>query len=299
LSWGPAPSATEFAVTAVGPLPSDALSAIEASGGRVLDALDWGALDEQPLGGLLIVAAVPGDIGQGALERLATLLQDEGLAAVIAFEQEAMDAVAGSLMGPRVELLCDPSPVDWAIALVLARQRTGTVPAGVREGGDEGERLRRLNEEVARIAVLLAGLVEDRSASVDTVDDRRRGYGGEPPAEVAIDAAEIRRTIRARRMRAQFFDARLLEDPGWDMLLDLFAAELEGIQVSVSSLCIAAAVAPTTALRWITRMAEAGLMARVADAGDRRRAFVGLSGQGSVAMRGYVAAVKRAGLAVV
>ena len=43
------------------------------------------------------------------------------------------------------------------------------------------------------------------------------------------------------------------------VLLDLFAAELEGNRVSVSSLCIAAGVAPTTALRWIARMTDMGL----------------------------------------
>ncbi|MGJ3628472.1 hypothetical protein AB5I41_18845 [Sphingomonas sp. MMS24-JH45] len=46
------------------------------------------------------------------------------------------------------------------------------------------------------------------------------------------------------------------------MLLDLFAAELERARVSVSSLCIAAAVAPTTALRWIGRMASENAGAR-------------------------------------
>ena len=116
---------------------------------------------------------------------------------------------------------------------------------------------------------------------------------------MTVDPAEIRRVIRARRLRAHFFDGRLLEDPGWDMLLDLFAAELERSQVSVSSLCIAAGVAPTTALRWISRMVDAGLLARVADPGDRRRAFLVLGAPASEAMRRYVAAVRRAGLPLV
>src|SRR3546814_13384386 len=61
------------------------------------------------------------------------------------------------------------------------------------------------------------------------------------------------------------------------MLLNLFAADLEGGRVSVSSLCIAAAVAPTTALRWIGRMTEAGLLDRAPDPDDRRRPFVMLT----------------------
>ena len=82
------------------------------------------------------------------------------------------------------------------------------------------------------------------------------------------------------------------------MLLDLFAAELERAQVSVSSLCIAAAVAPTTALRWIARMTEAGLFERRPDPFDRRRAFMGLSRRASLGMRHYFTALRQAGMAI-
>ena len=294
------PGSTEFAIVAIGPLPLEATAAINAIGGRVLGTMGLDAVDDlascspHPL----VIAAVSPDVGHGPLERLATVLDEAELDAVVAFEADALDTVAAVLMTPRVTLLCGPGPSDWATALALAAYRANAAPAGVREGGDDSERLRRMNEEVARIAALLAGLVEEPRASAGAVDDRRRGYGGEPPADAAVDPGEIRRVIRARRLRGQFFDVRLLEDPGWDMLLDLFAAELEQAQVSVSSLCIASGVAPTTALRWISRMVDAGLLVRNADAGDRRRAFMGLSGQASGAMRGYVAAARRAGLPI-
>ena len=57
------------------------------------------------------------------------------------------------------------------------------------------------------------------------------------------------------------------------MLLDLMAARLENIQVSVSSLCIAASVPPTTALRWIKTMTEEKIFERHADEKDGRRDF--------------------------
>jgi DNA-binding MarR family transcriptional regulator len=82
------------------------------------------------------------------------------------------------------------------------------------------------------------------------------------------------------------------------MLLDLFAAELEGVQVSVSSLCIAASVAPTTALRWIGKMVDTGLFVRDPDPFDRRRAFMTLTPRASQEMRRYMSALKRAGLAI-
>ena len=90
----------------------------------------------------------------------------------------------------------------------------------------------------------------------------------------------------------------LFEDPAWDMLLDLFAAELEGRQVLVSSLCIASAVAPTTALRWINKLIAVGLLERQPDTLDRRRAFVALTPRASTCLNDYVAGLRRAGLSI-
>ena len=297
LRWPTSSGVSGWTVAAVGALPPDAESAIAAIGGQVRQAFGWNTIGDLA-SGALVIAVVPDDIGHGPLERLAGALDEGGLDAVVACGLGALDVVAAVLLTSRVTLLCDPSASDWATALALAGRHKDASPTGVREGGSEAERLARLNEEVARIAALLAGLVESEANAAATVDDRRGGYGAEP-SDAPVDPAIIRQTIRARRLRGQFVDARLIEDPGWDMLLDLFASELERGQVSVSSLCIAATVAPTTALRWITRMAAAGLFVRVADAGDRRRAFLTLTPAASAAMRGYVAAAGRAGVPVV
>ena len=97
------------------------------------------------------------------------------------------------------------------------------------------------------------------------------------PSDPRADAARIRRMIRARRLRTHFFRADLFADPAWDMLLDLMAARLERKKVAVSSLCIAAAVPPTTALRWLGVLTEQGLVVRIADPEDGRRIHVELS----------------------
>jgi DNA-binding MarR family transcriptional regulator len=75
------------------------------------------------------------------------------------------------------------------------------------------------------------------------------------------------------------------------MLLDLMAARLERIQVSVSSLCIAACVPPTTALRWIKMMTDQGLFERVADPVDGRRIFIRLSDSAAQAMTRLLSAM--------
>lgn len=113
------------------------------------------------------------------------------------------------------------------------------------------------------------------------------------------DPRLVRRIIRQRQTRAKFFDAELFADPAWDMLLDLTAARAEHIRVSVTSLCIAAAVPPTTALRWISQMVEAGLLERVEDESDKRRAFIALSDSAADGMARYFAELANDGAAVV
>jgi len=107
------------------------------------------------------------------------------------------------------------------------------------------------------------------------------------------DPRMVRTLIRQRQLRARFFEAELFADPAWDMLLDLTAARAEHTRVSVTSLCIASGVPPTTALRWIGQMSQAGLLERVEDESDRRRAFIALSACAADSMARYFAEVGR------
>ena len=87
----------------------------------------------------------------------------------------------------------------------------------------------------------------------------------------------IREIVKLRQDRGNYFGAELLANPAWDILLDLSIARAEHRRVSVTSLCIAAGVPPTTALRWIGKMVEQNLLIREADSEDSRRVFVSLS----------------------
>jgi DNA-binding MarR family transcriptional regulator len=114
--------------------------------------------------------------------------------------------------------------------------------------------------------------------------------GDAPP----VSLETVRQVIRARRHRARYFDEELFADPAWDMLLDLLQAEIAQHRVPVSSLCIAAAVPATTALRWIKSMTDAGLFRRRADPHDGRRVFVELAPQASEALRRYFREIGKA-----
>lgn len=285
--------------------------AVLAAGGTVRGRVGWNDAKErlERQGPLAVVLAEARGASDAALAPVLPLLDAIGRRGdariVVTLDIDQIDVLAGALCGPGIELLCAPSEVERVAALCIAGLRSGDRVHDISRNA-EAVRLQRLNEEVARIAETLARLT--RSVSDTRQDERRGGAVGEPihgyrappPADVPeVTAREIREAIRARRLRDQYFGNGLFEDPAWDMLLDLFAAELERAQVSVSSLCIAAAVAPTTALRWITRMTDAGLFERQPDPFDRRRAFLGLSERASQGMRKYVAAVARTGLALV
>ena len=158
---------------------------------------------------------------------------------------------------------------DYAGALLQHLARGG---AGVADFTPTQASISALSAETQRIAEALAKLAAQDST----------------PPEAAVSAQLVRRLIRLRRDRDRHFPAEIFADPAWDMMLDLVAARLEGVAVPVSSLCIAASVPTTTALRWIRSLSEAGLLERRTDPADARRAYVSLSPVAAEAMLAWL-----------
>ncbi len=173
-----------------------------------------------------------------------------------------------------------PGDDDAAVAAVLARVVAPVPGYGVADFSDgTAQTINALSAEAGRIAEQLARLVaEQRSA----------------PQPASIDARLVRRMIKLRRDRDRYFPAEIFADPAWDMLLDLTAARLEGKRVPVSSLCIAAAVPTTTALRWIRSLTEAGLLDRYTDPSDARRSHVEIAEPAAASMLAYLRAFSAA-----
>lgn len=144
-------------------------------------------------------------------------------------------------------------------------------------------KLGQLSGEVSRIAAELARLATQ--PNVPSTLPREELVNDGVNSDVPIEA--VREVIRGRRLRYEFFDKALFADPAWDMLLDLFQAEIAQLRVPVTSLCGAAAVPATTALRWIKTMTDADLFRRCADPYDARRFYVELSPVAKAGMRNY------------
>ncbi|MEG8039594.1 winged helix DNA-binding protein [Sphingomonas sp. LR60] len=220
------------------------------------------------------------------------LAQAQAWRCIVAMEIAQIDLVMAALgdAADSVQLLCAPAQHEWLGTLAVAAARE---PGSVRAADEERDQLARLSAEVARIAEMLTRITERDGGG--RAEDRYLAFAPASPMS-EISSTTVRDVLRARRLRDRFFEGGLFEDPAWDMLLDLFAAQLEGTRVSVSSLCIAAAVAPTTALRWIGKLTAARLLARAPDPEDGRRAFVALTDQASDAMHRYVSTLAEARL---
>ncbi|RVQ65534.1 MarR family transcriptional regulator [Croceicoccus ponticola] len=259
--------------------------------------------DAVVLGDVIIVdAPIVGAQLLAALARLDMRSARNGSQLIVSTGVDAIDAVFGCVDQSCAQILIAPNDCERALALGTALSR---VPVGaVHElSGEDRLALVRLTEQVQMLARkmdgfsgqddLLPGEREGDSRAVRSPNFDYMAAGVSVMRQESQDSpslprpALVREIIRQRQLRSRFFDEGLFADPAWDILLDLTAAIAESKQVSVSSLCIAACVPPTTALRWISQMTEAGLLDRVQDPEDRRRAFIELSEKSATAMAQY------------
>ena len=235
------------------------------------------------------------------LSKIAAYLNEYGTEALIWAEGDQLDAAFAILPPGRCHFFTGRD--DFAVAQVLSGMLK---PAAINAVGETDKAtdygaLSRISDELAGFARTLARIADQDEAVAEQLHDMPVSFrpapadffapigfaASEKPATQAVDAAYVRALIKARRRRDSYFSAQLFADSGWDILLDLFAAKLEAKKVSVSSLCIAAAVPATTALRWITAMTEDGLLVREQDPNDARRVFIGLSDDSEASLTAY------------
>ncbi len=289
----------------------DATHAAEAAGWRVNAhaTLEEGVMRvrDRPDGGLVIVElGVDENYNERALlGQLSVQARDASMPIVISFPLSAIDRVVAHVEAEHATLLCDPTRNDRVAAFGLAAAFAPPQFMNERENVMEVVRLQALADEVARIARALTALSEEGGGVPAAVSDGLIGYRAAPVVSLpmgepeTVRAEDVRTMIRLRRQRDSLFGTDLFADPAWDMMLDLLAARIERLRVAVSSLCIASAVPPTTALRWIKTLTDIGVLRRVADPTDGRRVFIELSESAARSVLNVVGQAKRAGTALV
>lgn len=308
-------------------LRSQIAADLGGAGFRSIDGGTIAALLEGPiamLGDVVVVdCPVTGSRGMdgmmlAGLARLDMRVARAGAKLIVATNMAGLDDVFAVMDQSNPQILVSPSRAERVIAVGRVMGEAGG--ARLREMGEEDRvALLRLSQQVEAIAHSLDRLshanVQPKAAagSTTSLGEFKRDFrayrpdangpelsdfGGGASAPQADgraalpDPRMVRQVIVNRQVRGRFFDAALFGDPAWDMLLDLTAAHGEGAQVSVTSLCIAAGVPATTALRWLTQMVETGIFVRVPDPVDKRRAFIALSDKAIGAMAGYFASLR-------
>lgn len=301
---------------------SGTLAAIARGAGlRVLEGSRWddaGARLDRMIGVDVLILDLRGESDDmGAVEHLLRpvigwpSLPDARL--IVLLDMAQLDAVDAALCGLHPELLCDARPGEQALALCRTAAKLKR-SADLHDIGRESEshRLDMLSDEVRRLAQTIDRLAH-RNGSADFpvsafaaaprpphyhAQEGDLPFAADLPERrgTVVNAAEIRALLQMRRLRDRYLPGELFADPAWDMMLDLMAARLDGKRVSVSSLCIAAAVPPTTALRWIAQLTDRGIFVRTRDPRDARRVFIGLSDESAENVAAWFAAARRDGL---
>ena len=236
-----------------------------------------------------------------SLMRISHYLETHRSTALIWSTMAALEEVYATLPQGQCHFLVEAHDVEALPILAGTFGRSGMDRLHDRDREVEFGSLHRISDELAEFARALARMAKPEP--MDKVTDKPvsfrpaplGGFQGFPVSRQGINSVpnsqNLREIIKVRRLRERFFQPDLFADPAWDILLDLEAAKQEGQQVSVSSLCIAAAVPPTTALRWITAMTQSGMLLRRQDPADARRVFIELSPETSAKLDDYFVAV--------
>lgn len=143
--------------------------------------------------------------------------------------------------------------------------------ANVFQGNEDLADLGLSGKELATFVQLLGRLINT---------NRENGSQPAKPSQARlIEIADGLYRLRRRReaLMSPVFGADLFADPAWDILLDLYVKNGRSEDVSVTQACSAAVVPVTTALRYITVLADRGLIERSKNPDDGRSYLLRLS----------------------
>ncbi len=178
----------------------------------------------------------------------------------------------GAIRGPE----SDGAPMTRTVGSAGAGADADGKP--VRDDDADGARNQEALLEIASMLVRLAERIGEGEEAAQRREQSRQHI-----------LAVTETVVGFRQRRREFFDADLFGEPAWDILLDLFVAALRGEERLVKQLCIAAQLPSTTALRYISRLEDGGIVRRIADKVDRRRIYIALTRRGFDAMQELIA----------
>lgn len=99
---------------------------------------------------------------------------------------------------------------------------------------------------------------------------------------VTLTEDHIMSVLLLRRARHDLLACNLFSDPAWDILLELFGAQLGHRNMTAADLAKATELPASTTFRWIAALEQRGLV-RLATSGNKGRA-VELTAEGALRM---------------
>lgn len=112
------------------------------------------------------------------------------------------------------------------------------------------------------------------------------GFSSELPDGDLVAAASS--LLRGLAKQPDFGAKDVVFNPAWQLLLELFVAQLEGRPVPVTNACLSLGTAQTTALRFLTDLERRSLIASVSDPADGRRRLIRLTPRVEAELRCYL-----------
>lgn len=206
-------------------------------------------------------------------EARARLIGGRALAPVLLTGKATAEIAIKGMHIEAVDLVCRPLELDACSAAMRRAMRY----LAARRHTTDGLQMNHFTQRLGELVAVLEG--------------KGSGQHGAGTLTTKQKSATLQNLIATRGLRGRYFPAEMFADPAWDILLDLTRAKLEGQQVSVSSVCIAASVPMSTALRWVRQMTDAGLLRRWTDPKDRRRDLIALTEATAAHMEEYLGMV--------
>jgi hypothetical protein len=116
-----------------------------------------------------------------------------------------------------------------------------------------------------------------------------KGEGGDTASIEQFFGAMAAKEHKDRGDRFLFLDEDLFCEAPWDILLKLYASQVNGKPLSITSACSASRIPSTTAMRWIQILRQRGLVSYEAEALDPDKSSLALTDSGMEAMNRYFA----------
>lgn len=101
----------------------------------------------------------------------------------------------------------------------------------------------------------------------------------------------VKNLRKSRQKRAIFYPEILFGEPGWDILLDIYQAEMEGRATTIKAASLASNVSDTSALRWICILEKHGLLIRTCRHNQSRRFYLRTTPKAFSSMSMYIASL--------